>query len=78
MKYLENFNVNYITGVVGIIVMFAIAINGAVTYNMKQNELFAANLDKAMEKGIDPIAVKCAYDNAKPELCTTYVMRMKQ
>lgn len=74
---MNDINVNMIAFIIGVIVVFGILAGAEVSLSTKERELFAASLDKAMEKGIDPIAVKCAYDNTKPELCTTYVMRNK-
>jgi hypothetical protein len=42
-----------------------------------RTETFAKNMETAMSKGVDPIAVKCAYDEAKSEVCITYVLTHK-
>lgn len=75
---MKDIDMNFSIGMLTIITACGIMVGSVTTYSMKQDELFAANLDKAMEKGVDPIAVKCAYGSGKIELCTTYVMRMKQ
>ena len=75
---MKDLDINFSIGMLTIIIACGMMVASVTTYSMKQDELFAANLDRAMEKGVDPIAVKCAYGNSKIELCTTYVMRMKQ
>lgn len=75
---MKDIDMNFSIGMLTIIIACGMMVGSVTAYSMKQDELFAANLDRAMEKGVDPIAVKCAYGSGKIELCTTYVMRMKQ
>ncbi len=53
-----------------------------VTDNLnRQQALISKNIETAISKGVDPIAVKCAYDTYydtyKSDLCVTYVMSRK-
>lgn len=43
----------------------------------KYNELQAmkSNIESAIVKGIDPIAVKCAYDSQTSNLCIAYAVK---
>jgi hypothetical protein len=49
---------------------------GSVTF-YKYNELQAmkSNIESAIVKGIDPIAVKCAYDSQTSNLCIAYAVK---
>ena len=49
----------------------------AVTYyNVKRDEAMKSNIESAIVKGIDPIAVKCAYGHADT-VCALYVSNKK-
>ena len=75
---MKDLDLTIVTMTIGFIISVGMMLGSVTSYKLKESELFAANLEKAMEKGVDPIAVKCAYGSGKIELCTTYVMRMKQ
>lgn len=49
------------------------ALIGSVTY-YKTNELEAmkSNIESAIVKGIDPVAVRCAYSEPRDIVCITY------
>jgi hypothetical protein len=49
---------------------------GCVTF-YKYNEMksIEKNIDAAIAKGIDPLAVKCAYSDGATNLCLTYTMQ---
>ena len=50
-----------------------ITLIGAMTF-YKYNELLAikSNIESAIVKGIDPVAVRCAYANGKDVVCVVY------
>lgn len=37
-----------------------------------EQELMSKNIERAIEKGIDPIAVRCSYANANDRVCLAY------
>jgi hypothetical protein len=49
---------------------------GSITF-YKYNEMksIEKNIDAAIAKGIDPLAVKCAYSDGTTNLCLTYTMQ---
>lgn len=49
---------------------------GIVYYNIKQTESMQSNIESAIVKGIDPIAVKCAYGYSD-NVCVVYAANRK-
>jgi hypothetical protein len=62
------------TVVFTISVLLAIAgLIAAITfYNLKKDEAIQSGIQTAIEKGIDPLAVRCAYSNGEDKLCLVY------
>jgi hypothetical protein len=55
------------------VVISLLAIVSAVTYhNYTSVKSMERNIESAIVKGIDPIAVKCAYENHSSNLCIAY------
>ena len=52
-----------------IVVMSAIGSIGF--YNLQKDRLMSANIENGIVKGIDPIAIKCAYDS-NGTMCMVY------
>jgi uncharacterized PurR-regulated membrane protein YhhQ (DUF165 family) len=74
MKQLDLNLFTVISAIVITVIFFSLA---TYSRNVKQDELFAKNMEIAIGKGIDPIAVKCAYGEARNEICITYIMNHK-
>jgi hypothetical protein len=49
---------------------------GVTYYNIKRDEAMKSNIESAIVKGIDPVAVKCAYGHSDP-VCVVYVANKK-
>lgn len=47
-------------------------------YNVNQNNNMARNLDNIAGKGIDPVAVRCAYANSSDTICIAYAASGKK
>lgn len=47
-------------------------------YNVVQNNNMARNLDNIAGKGIDPVAVRCAYAGSSDTICTVYAASGKK
>lgn len=60
-------------------VMFAvISLIVGITYvNSKRDEAMKSNIESAIVKGIDPIAVKCAYGHGSDPVCVVYAANRK-
>lgn len=61
----------FITGVAVVLMTIVIAIT---YYNTKQLEAMKSNIESAIVKGIDPIAVRCAYESSST-MCVVYSSR---
>ena len=67
-ELIMNDRVFVISMLVGIVTLI-----GSVTF-YKYNELQAmkSNIEAAIVKGIDPVAVKCAYEDRSSNICIAY------
>lgn len=55
------------------VLIAVIALITSVTfYNLKKDEAIQSGINTAIEKGIDPIAVRCAYSSGEDKLCIVY------
>lgn len=58
-----------------------IAIVGAIgisTYHVNDRILMAKNIDNAISKGIDPVAVRCAYAKENDVVCVAFASSGKE
>lgn len=66
--------------IIALIIAATVAIVSLVTgvayYNIKRDEAMKSNIESAIVKGIDPIAVKCAYGHAD-NVCVVYAATRK-
>lgn len=66
--------------IIALIVAATVAIVSVVAgiayYNVKRDEAMKSNIESAIVKGIDPIAVKCAYGYAD-NVCVVYAATRK-
>ena len=46
-------------------------------YNINDRNNMAKNIESAIQKGIDPISVKCAYETNANAVCIAYSMGKK-
>lgn len=58
-----------------IIIVSLIISNYMSTVNDRNN--MSHNMDTAIQKGIDPISVKCAYETQTNNLCVVYALKAK-
>ena len=47
------------------------AIGSIAFYNLQKDRLMSANIENGIVKGVDPIAIKCAYDS-NGTMCMVY------
>jgi hypothetical protein len=70
-------NYNLITLCVCVtLVCFAI-IGGLSYYSIVDRNLMSQNIDRAIEKGVDPLSVRCSYAQADDIVCVAYASRAK-
>lgn len=56
-----------------------IAFIGAVTfYEYNELQVVKSNVESAIVKGIDPVAVRCAYASGQDMICVTYAATHKE
>lgn len=61
------------------VVISLLSLIAAITYhNYNSVKSMERNIESAIAKGIDPIAVKCAYDNNSSNLCVVYAASQKR
>ena len=63
---------------VAIVICFCSIIGSVTYYNVVQQEKFGENLKFAMEKGIDPMAVRCSYETRMDAVCVAYAASGKK
>lgn len=60
------------------VTIFICSVIGSITIKDYYNQIsMAKNIENAISKGIDPIAVKCAYEQSSSPTCITYALRGK-
>jgi hypothetical protein len=70
-------NKEIITTIVCITLVACSSIAAFTIYNMNDRNNMAKNIESAVQKGIDPISVKCAYETATNAVCIAYSMGKK-
>lgn len=56
-----------------------LALIGAIGfYNYSALKSMEHNIDTAVSKGIDPLAVRCAYGNTHDNICIAYAVTVKK
>jgi len=70
------------TGLITLIICITIAvcsvIIGAFLYNINDRNNMAKNIEAAIQKGVDPISVKCSYETNPTSTCIAYSMAVKK
>jgi hypothetical protein len=67
---------DYIATLVAVTISIISVVFGIVYYNVKQTESMQSNIESAIVKGIDPVAVKCAYGHSD-NVCVVYAATKK-
>jgi hypothetical protein len=50
-----------------------VSLIGSVTYyNIQREALVSKNIENGIVKGVDPVAVRCAYANSSDSVCIAY------
>ena len=65
-------NYDLITVVVCIAIVCVAMIAGITVYSMNDRNNMAKNIEAAITKGMDPLAVKCSYETQPGAICITY------
>jgi hypothetical protein len=54
------------------------AIIGLTIYNVNDRILMSKNIDSAISKGVDPVAVRCAFVTQTDTICVAYAASGKK
>jgi len=75
----ESYNMTkeFTTLMVCITLVECSCIAGVTIYNINDRNNMAKNIESAIQKGIDPISVKCAYETNANAVCIAYSMGKK-
>ena len=72
----EPVDKNLITGIVAITIVVLSIVVGAFYYNINDRSLMSKNISEAVAKGMDPLSVRCAYNN--DTVCMIYAASGKK
>lgn len=72
-----NFNIERILIAVTLILALAIVSFTFLYVSSEENKLKSVNIENAIEKGIDPMAVRCAYAKSDDRICLAYAITKK-
>ena len=61
-----------ITFIISLLIALVSTIGSVVYYHVNELKSIESNVQSAIEKGIDPIAVRCAYANERDVVCVAY------
>lgn len=74
----EKTNHEIITIIICITIGLCSLIIGGFLYNINDRNNMAKNIDAAIQKGVDPISVKCSYESSPTSTCIAYSMALKK
>jgi hypothetical protein len=57
--------------VIGVVLAFVALVSSVTYYNIKKDELIKSSIDNAIEKGINPMSVRCAFGSTD-SICLVY------
>ena len=66
-----------ISAVVGAVIIIATLVASVTYYHIKKDEALKSSVESAIVKGIDPMAVRCAYGSSDT-VCLVYAASLKK
>ena len=67
-----------ITLIVCITIAVCSIVVGAFLYNINDRNNMAKNIEAAIQKGVDPLSVKCSYETQPTSTCIAYAMATRK
>ena len=61
-----------ITFIVSVALVAITAIVSIAYYNIQDRKLMAQNIETAINKGVDPLSVRCSYASGSDTVCVAY------
>jgi hypothetical protein len=71
-------NTELITVIVCITIAVCSVVVGGFLYNINDRNNMSKNIDAAIQKGVDPLSVKCSYETTSTSTCIAYAMAVKK
>ena len=71
-------NKDLLTICISVIVVIITAIIGGLVYNVNDRNNMATNIESAINRGVDPLSVKCAYETGSNPICITYAATIRK
>lgn len=65
-------NKEIMTFTVCLTILFGSVIAGTTIYKLNEQNNFAKNMESAIAKGVEPLSVKCSYEQVPTTTCLTY------
>jgi hypothetical protein len=79
MKLTEKENTSvHLTFIVCMALIVVSVVASITIYNLNDRNNMAKNIDVAIQRGIDPISVKCAYESSATGTCIAYSLSQKR
>ena len=67
-----------ITAIVCLAIIIVSIVSSIATYNINDRNNMAKNIDSAIQRGVDPISVKCSYETNPTSTCLAYAIGQKK
>ena len=67
-------NKEFVTILACLTILVGSMIAGATIYQINERNNFAKNMESAIMKGVDPLSVKCSYEQTPTATCITFSM----
>jgi hypothetical protein len=72
MNETKKSNYDGITFIVSVALVAITAIVSISYYNIQDRKLMAQNIETAINKGVDPLSVRCSYASGSDTVCVAY------
>lgn len=69
---MTTYDIKYLAAMISIVVVAIAAISAAAYTSLTRNQLMAKDLQVALDKGVNPIVIRCAYADEGDRICLVY------
>lgn len=77
-NFLEKLTMNENVWTISILIAVLSIVGAVGFYNYTAVKSMEKNIETAVNKGIDPIAVRCAYGSSHDNICIAYAVTVKK
>ena len=75
---MKDYSSSFITVVICIMIMCMTGIISVSMNYINDRNNMAKNIEAAIQKGVDPISVKCSYESTPTSTCIAYSMTLRK